>query len=102
MPISPGQLGVAEGYSAAEITYPETGYATAALASYEQFAQHKREGKIASDVRFLVSLATPIAIIGSTVADSEFPALEPGFEAAQLAELQQIIDGIPHRELAIQ
>jgi hypothetical protein len=100
--ISPRQIGLADGVSAAEIEYPRVGYADAALASYEQFAQRKRGGEIAADIRFLVSLATPLALISCAVADSEFAALEPGFEESHLDELQLILDGIPHDQLAIQ
>ena len=100
--ISPREVGLADGRSADDIHYQEIGQADAALASYEQFEQHKRDGKIAPDVRFLVSLPTPLALVASAVVESDFAALEPGFEAAQLAEFQRIFDGIPHDELAIQ
>jgi hypothetical protein len=100
--ISPRQIGLADGVSPADIAYPDLGYADAALSSYERFAEHKREGRIAADVRFQVSLATPVAVISAAVVESEFAALEPGYEAALLGELQRIVDGIPHGELAIQ
>jgi hypothetical protein len=100
--ISPRQIGLAEGVSPADISYPDLGYADAALASYREFAQYKRDGKIAPGVRFLVSLATPVAIISAAVVESEFAALEPGYEASLMAEVQRILDGIPHTELAIQ
>jgi hypothetical protein len=99
---SPRVIGLADGRSAADIRYPELGYAKAALASYERFAHHKREGRIASEVRFQVSLPTPIATISAAVAPPELAALEPGYEAAQMAELERILAGIPHDELAIQ
>jgi hypothetical protein len=102
MEISPRVVGLADGRSPADIQYPNLEYADAALASYERFAQYKREGKIAPDVRFQVSMGTPVATVSSVVAESEFAALEPGYEAAQLAELQRMLDGIPHGELAIQ
>ena len=100
--ISPRTIGLADGVSAADIEYPRVGYADAALASYEQFAQRKRDGAIAADVRFLVSLATPLALASCAVAASELAALEPGFEQSQLDELQLILDAIPHDQLAIQ
>jgi len=100
--ISPRQIGLADGRSADDIHYAEIGQADAALASYEQFARRKRDGEIAADVRFLVSLPTPLALVASAVVESDFAALEPGFEAAQRAEFQRIFDGIPHSELAIQ
>jgi hypothetical protein len=53
-------------------------------------------------VRFQVSLPTPVATVSAAVAVEELPALEPGYEAAMLGELQRILDGIPHEDLPIQ
>jgi hypothetical protein len=100
--ISPRVFGLVGGVSPADVRYPNLGYADAALASHERFAQFKREGKIAADVRFLVSMPTPVAILSCVVGESEFAALEPGYEAALLGELERILDGVPHSELAIQ
>jgi hypothetical protein len=100
--ISPRQIGLADGRSPGDIRYPNLGYADAALESYERFAEYKREGRIAPDVRFQVSMATPVAVVSAVVVESEFATLEPGYEAAQMAELRRILDGIPHSELAIQ
>jgi hypothetical protein len=99
---SPRVIGLADGRSPADIRYPDLGYAEAALASYERFTRYKREGRIAADVRFQVSMGTPIATSSAAIAPSELGALEPGYEAAQMAELERILSGIPHGELAIQ
>ena len=99
---SPRVIGLADGRSPADIQYPNLEYADAALASYERFAHYKREGKIAADVRFQVSLPTPVAAVSACVAPSELAALEPGYEAAMLGELSRILAGIPHEDLAIQ
>jgi hypothetical protein len=99
---SPRVIGLADGVGQEDITYPDLGYAQAALASYEEFAALKRDGAIASDVRFQVSLPTPIATISAAVAASELATLERGYEAAMLDELRRILAGVPHTELAIQ
>jgi hypothetical protein len=99
---SPRCIGLADGWSAEDIVYPELGYAAAALHSYQRFAARKQAGDIPADVKFQVSLATPVATIACVVAEQEFAALEPGWEAAEMAELERILDGIPHAELAIQ
>ena len=99
---SPRCIGLSSGYAPEDIVYPEIGYASAALHSYERFAERKRAGDIAPDVRFQVSLATPVATIACVAAEEEFAALEPGWEAAGMGELRQILDGIPHDQLAIQ
>ncbi|HEY2651797.1 MAG TPA: hypothetical protein VGI50_07750 [Solirubrobacteraceae bacterium] len=99
---SPRVIGLADGRSPADVQYPNLEYADAALASYDRFAHYKRQGKIAADVRFQVSLPTPVAAVSACVAPNEFAALEPGYEAAMLGELGRILAGIPHAELAIQ
>src|SRR6185312_1748028 len=93
---SPRVIGLADGRSPEDISYPSLGYADAALASYETFKRYKQEGKLPADVRFQVSMGTPIATVSAAVAPSELAALEPGYEAAQMRELQRILDGIPH------
>src|SRR5258708_6940348 len=80
------------------IRFGRLGYADAAKASYEKFAALKREGQILSGIRFQVSLPTPLAPVAAFVA----PAVEPAYEAALLAELDEIIAAVPHHELAIQ
>jgi methionine synthase II (cobalamin-independent) len=102
MEISPRTQGLADGYSAADIRYPNLEYADAALASYERFTRYKQDGKLARDVRFQVSLPTPAAILSPAVGVPDYAALEPGYEAAFMAELERILDGISHDELAIQ
>jgi hypothetical protein len=99
---SPRVIGLADGRSPDDISYPSLGYADAALASYETFKRYQQEGKLPADVRFQVSMGTPIATVSAAVAPSELAALEPGYEAAQMRELQRILDGIPHDQLAIQ
>lgn len=99
---SPRVIGLADGWDAKDIVYPELGYAAAALDSYERFAARKAAGEIPADVKFQVSMGTPVATVSCVVGEQAFAALEPGYEAAQLGELQQMLDGIAHDQLAIQ
>jgi hypothetical protein len=78
------------------------GYADAALASYRIFARLKREGVIPQPVRFQVSLPTPLAPAVTFVTDGDRAVVEPAYERAMMNELDRIIGGIPHPELAVQ
>jgi hypothetical protein len=100
--VSPRAIGLADGVNAEDIVYPNLEYADAALASYERFAARKQAEEIPAHVRFQVSLPTPVATVSAAVAVQELADLEPGYEAAMLGELQRILDGIPHDQLAIQ
>ena len=90
------------GVDPGQIRFGRLGYADAAKASYEKFAALKREGQIRSGIRFQVSLPTPLAPVAAFVAPDAVPAVEPAYEAALLAELDEIIAAVPHYELAIQ
>lgn len=95
-------LRIAEGTDAAAIELPALGYADAALESYEIFRRLREEGAVAPGVRFQVSLPTPVAIVSSFFSGDDRAAIEPVYTDALLGELQRIVDGIPHDELAIQ
>jgi len=88
--------------SPGEIRFDRLGYADVAKASYATFASLKQTGVIPASVRFLVCLPTPLAPVAAFVAPRDQAAVEPGYEAAMLAELQQICAAIPHDQLAIQ
>ena len=49
-----------------------------------------------------MSLPTPLGVVGSFLREEDRPSFEPVYEAALANELQQIIEGIPNDELAIQ
>src|SRR6202165_4189569 len=85
-----------------QIRFGRLGYADASKASYEKFAALKREGQVPSGLRFQVSLPTPLAPVAAFVAPAAVAAVEPSYEAALLAELDEIVAAVPHGELAIQ
>jgi hypothetical protein len=80
------------------------GYARDALNSYFVFRTLREAGKIAKHLRFQVS----IPAVASAVPPRIFDAMEDceivraGYEEALKAELQTILDRIPHQDLAIQ
>jgi len=77
-------------------------YAEEAKKSYQQFASLKADGRIASSTRFQVCLPTPLAVVGTFVGLQSQQAVEEAYEARLLTELTEIMDSIPHQELAIQ
>ncbi|KJL27148.1 hypothetical protein RL72_00615 [Microbacterium azadirachtae] len=95
-------LRIAGGADAASIVLPPLGYAAAAKESYGTFLRLRAEGAIADDVRFQVSLPTPLAVIASFFSGDDRAAIEPVYTAAMLRELAEILDAIPQADLAIQ
>lgn len=96
------QVRIADGFAASDLRLGPLGYAEAALESWQTFSRLQREGVIPAGIRFQVSLPTPLGVVGSFVAAQDREAFEPVYETALAAELAQILDAIPHDELAIQ
>ena len=88
--------------SSSEITFEQLGYADAAKASYTVFSQLKQAGLIPAGTRFQVSLPTPLAPVVAFIVPRDQAVVEPVYEVAMFAELDQFAAAIPHHELAIQ
>ncbi|MDR6867173.1 hypothetical protein J2Y69_001772 [Microbacterium resistens] len=95
-------LRIADGVDAAGIRLPALGYASAARDSYEVFLRLRAEGVVADDMRFQVSLPTPLAVVASFFAGEDRTAIEPVYTAAILREVADILAAIPAEDLAIQ
>src|SRR5205814_609432 len=78
------------------------GCAAAARASYREFAVLKRDGVVPAGCRFQVCLPTPLAPISAFVALPDQARVEPPYEARMMAELDEILAGIPADQLGIQ
>jgi len=78
------------------------GYSRAAAQSYPIFARLKSEGVIARDVKFQVSLPTPLAPMTSFIAPEHYRAVEPAYERRMREEIAGILSVVPPRELALQ
>jgi hypothetical protein len=89
------------GVDPASVTFGPLGYSAAALGSWQVFSRLRAEGVIAPDVRFQVSLPTPIAVVAAFIGAHQ-AELEAAYEARLLAELDEILAGIPPADLAIQ
>ncbi|HZO37007.1 MAG TPA: hypothetical protein VFB41_09045 [Solirubrobacteraceae bacterium] len=97
----PPVFALREGVSPDDIVFEDLGYATAAIESYAVFSELKRRGVIEDEVRFQVSLPTPLAGSGFA-AQEDGPAVMAAFEKRLFAEIATIADAIPHDQLAIQ
>jgi len=85
-----------------QIRFGELGYAREARISYQDFVTARQRGELPADVRFQVSLPTPLAVINPFCIMRDAPAVEGPYESAMLREVGAICRAIPHRELAIQ
>jgi hypothetical protein len=84
------------------LAFERLGYADAAKASYAVFSQFKQVGLIPASTRFQVSLPTPLAPVFAFIVPDDQAVVEPAYQAAMYAELDQMAAAIPHHELAIQ
>jgi ubiquinone/menaquinone biosynthesis C-methylase UbiE len=85
-----------------ELRFGSLGYAEAAFASYSVFGPLKRDGVVPSGCRFQVCLPTPLAPVSAFVAVEDQAVVEQAYEAAMMTELEQILEAIPHDQLALQ
>ncbi len=107
VPINPGskvpeKFRLRDGVDLSSLEFPSIGYADEALKSYKQFAELRKAGVIPSDVRFQVSLPTPLAVIAAFVAPEDCADVEPAYDRAMRRDLAAIVTGIPNEDLAIQ
>ena len=79
-----------------------TGYRNAAAESYQVYARLRDEGVIGPDVRFQVSIPTPMATAYMYISPSAREAYIPAYERALADAISGIVDAIPHDRLAIQ
>jgi hypothetical protein len=88
------------GLAASDVSLGELGFARNAIASYAEFAELKRKGRINPGVRFQATVAGP-ATTGGTLEmpESDVYAL---VEPALAREIRDIVAGIPAGELAVQ
>ena len=93
---------IADSVDPADLAFENLGYADAALESYETFRRLKAQGDVPEDTRFQVSLPTPVAFLEHFIARRSQASVEGPYEARMLAEVSEIAEHVPHRELAIQ
>jgi hypothetical protein len=96
------QLRLAEGASAETIVWPDLGYADAYLASFEVFDRLQKDGTIGADVRLQVQYPTPLASTAGTFVPQDVAAIGASYEAALFADLDRLLERLPHDRCAVQ
>ncbi len=96
------QLRLADGVDAADMSWPDPGYADAYRESYETFARLRGEGVIPVGVRFQVEYPTPLASISAYIVAEQQQGLLSSYEAAMFADLDRLLGEIPHGDVAVQ
>jgi len=92
---------VREGVDA--LTFPELGYAAQAKASFQTFRRLRDEGAIPARGRFLVALPLIESAVRPFVDTArDYELLWQGYRDAIKRETAEIVDAIPHEDLAIQ
>ena len=89
------------GVDPASVEFP-TGYAEAALESFDLYTQLQSDGVIGQDTLFQVSLPTPLATAYMYVSPSARDAYIPAYERSLLGALGEIVASVPHDKLSIQ
>ena len=85
----------------ATVDFP-TGYAEAALESFDLYARLQDAGVIPGDARFQVSLPTPMATAYMYVSPTARDAYLPAYERSLLSAVDEILASAPNHRLSIQ
>ena len=91
-----------QGVSVEDVDLGSLGYAEDAKRSYAEFAALKASGAIPGEMRFMFALPSPYNVINVCIAPQDRLRIEPLYERAIEAELEQILEAIPHDQLSIQ
>jgi hypothetical protein len=95
-------LKFADGVAPEQLHFGELGYYREARPSYEDFLRAREAGHIPPNVRFQVSLPTPLAVVMPFCRQPDAQHIFPAYERAMRREVERICDAVPHRDLAIQ
>jgi hypothetical protein len=95
-------LRLAEGASAETIDWPNLGYADEYTKSFAVFERLQEQGTIPAGVRLQLQYPTPFASMAGTIAPEDLPAVAPAYEQALFADLDTLLDRLPHDRIAVQ
>ncbi len=79
-----------------------TGYADMAIELWRLFDRLQQQGVIPADVKFQISLPTPIAPTYNNMVPTDRPALIPVLTAHMLGEVARIAQALPNDRVALQ
>ncbi len=80
----------------------ETGYAAMAIASWSVFERLQKDGVIPANVKFQISLPTPIAPTYNNMVPTDRPVLLPALTEHLIGEVAKIARALPSDRLAVQ
>lgn len=89
------------GVDPASVEFP-TGYAEAALESFDVYTRLQGDGVIGADTRFQVSLPTPMATAYMYVSPTAREDYTAAYERSLLGALGEVVGSVPHDKLSIQ
>jgi hypothetical protein len=95
-------LKLADGVAPGDVHFGELGYFREARPSYEDFRRAREKGHLPPNVRFQVSLPTPLAVVMPFCRQPDAQKILPAYERAMLREVERMCAEIPHHDLAIQ
>lgn len=93
---------LADGTDPGSIAWPDLGYAQAYQESFEIFQQLRKDGAIGDQVRYQVQYPTPLASINGWVVPEDHDALQPSYARALFADLERLLNALPHDQIAVQ
>jgi hypothetical protein len=96
------ELGLKAGVSPDQVKLAPLGFAEEAIKSYALFRDMKAKGKFPRDVRFQVSIPTPLAVVYAFFVPDAVKPMWPVYERGMHRELDQIFKAILLSDLAIQ
>lgn len=93
---------LADGTDPDSIAWPDLGYAQAYQESFESFQQLRKADVLGDQVRYQVQYPTPLASINGWVVPEHHDALQPSYTRALFADLERLLNALPHDQLAVQ
>jgi hypothetical protein len=96
------QLRLTEDAKAETINWPNLGYADEYTESFATFERLQNEGTIPAGVRMQLQYPTPLASMAGTIAPEDQAKVAPSYEAALFADLDTVLERLPHDRVAVQ
>jgi hypothetical protein len=90
------------GVSARDVHFHNLAHASYARESYRVFAERKQKGRIPGRVRFMFPMANPVSVIDRFLKPEHRDEIEPRYEDALRAQIDEMVAEIPRDQLAIQ
>jgi hypothetical protein len=84
------------------VEWPNMGYADAYRESFAIFDKLQEQGTIPAGVRFQAEYPTPIASISGWFVPEDQDRVEASYERALFADLDRLLDAVPHDRIAVQ